>query len=315
MSINSISPRGVAPVLPHPGPEKVLGDAGASALPAGVGEARIGQGALAGRQIAVGSGAERRCAQSAMQTIKAMLSGLSNALVAIVRSPLTLVKSIASYVMRAKAPQSEAIRQFHQDAVTLTGNLATDTPLQQPATVPRGLHSTAIRDWMRDGITIEGRMYGGKSGAGAKDMDAAAQRLIQLCEGNPAAAEWISRFANQQVAMPLMHVLMQEPLGPNGTRGFMFNGGSLSHSISALQGGGIRLDVLYQWEPGKNPEQYLQPNSPSPVDARSHLTARCSLRFELPLTSTSLEMPAVSVLKPLDVQADVRPMSPHSTPT
>lgn len=313
MTMEAISPRGVAAVFPQPAAEKVSVGAPASAPPAG--EARMGQGALAGRQIAVGSGADRGLAQAAIQTIKGMLSTLSNALAAIARTPLALLKNLASYVMRARVPQSAAIRQFHQDAVVLTGKLATETPLQQPAGVPRGLHSTAIRDWLRDGITIDGRVYGGKSGAGAQHMDAAAWRLIQICEGNPAAAEWISRFANQQVAMPLMHALMQEPLGPGGTSGFLFNGGSLSHSISALRDGGIRLDVLYQWEPGKNPEQYLQPNAPFPVDAKSHLTARCSLRFELPLNSTSLEMPKVSVLKPLELQAEVRPVLAHRTPT
>lgn len=277
-----------------------------SALPPAVGQVRTGLGALAKREIAVGPGEDRRRAQTARSIIGSILSAVSSAIQTIVLSPLTLSKKLASYVMRAMTPApSPAVVKFHEEVTILTGALANQPRLQQPASVPRGLHEDANKDWLRYGITINGNVYGGDDGEGALDMEIAAKLLTRMCGDNPATAEWVSRFANQQIGMPFMRLLMEQPMAPNAPPGFLFLGGSISHSISVLPDGGIEVEILYQWNPSKSADMYLNADAHFPVDAKSSLTARCAIRLELPENSSTHEMPVVSLHKPLSISSNV----------
>lgn len=295
---------------PLPGPAVDAAKDGPTPQSPAVGQVQTGLGALANREIAVGPGADRNRAQTGRSIIGSILSALSQAIQAIVLSPLMLVRKLGSYVLRVVTPApppapGPGVAFFHQEVVRLTGSLATGAPLQQPPSVPRGLHESAIKDWLRDGVTINGNVYGGEGGEGALDMEIAARLLTRMCGDNPAMAEWVSRFANQQMGMPLMAVLMQEPLGPDGTPGFQFIGGSLAHSISALADGSIQVDVVYQWTPSKSPSLYLYPEVPFPVDERSSLTARCSIRLEAAANGSTLDMPVASILHPLNISSNV----------
>ncbi len=296
------------------------------ALPASVGQTHLGIGALSSRQIAVGPGENRESAQGAMAAIRNLLSGLTNALRALVMSPVVLARNIASYVVgsrafdaapaqgpaREMAPQlRQAIDTFHSQAVILTGELATEPVLTQASPVPGGLHRTAVADWNRlPGVVLEGETYGAPGFAGKRDIDAAARQLTKMCNGNAAAAEWISRFANQQLGMPMTQLLFQLPLRPDGDSGFILSDPTLTPRISCLSDGAIEVSMRLDWEARKTPELYLDAGAPSRVHADSKLTAGFSLRFELPEDSSSREMPKVSLLKPMEWKADIRPAAP-----
>lgn len=308
---------------PGAGAATASGAVDVGTLPASVGQARTGTGALSGRQIAVGAGENRERAQGAMAAVRSLLSGLTNALWTLVMSPVALARNIASYVMGTRASdaaavqspsretadaQRQAIDDFHAQAVVLKGGLATDPVLAQAPDVPSGLHFTAVKDWSRSpGVVIDGETYGAAHFAGERDMHAAAGQLTQMCNGNAAAAEWISRFANQQMGMPMMQLLLQLPLGPDGKSGFFLNDPTLTPRISRLGDGAIGLTMQLDWEAGKTPGLYVEAGAPSRVHPDSRLTARCSLRFELPAENTSREMPTVSLLEPVEWAADIRP--------
>lgn len=310
------------PPLPARGAGSAAGQlqaSGSGALPASVGQVRTGAGGLSARQIAVGSGNNRERAQGAMAAIKSLFSGLTHALWAVVMSPVALARSIASYAMtcRAAAPRPaadtgsalrEAIAGFHAQAVLLTGALSREPVLAQAADVPRGLHATAVKDWSRwPGVVIDGETYGAAHFAGVRDAHAAAMQLTQMCNGNAAAAEWISRFANQQMGMPLTELLLRLPIGPNGESGFFLNDPTLTPRIARLDDGSVEVTISLDWEARNTPALYLDPGAPVRVQADGRLTAGVALRFELPADNTSVEMPRVSISKPLEWTADIRP--------
>lgn len=297
-------------------------DAGVGgARPESMGQARTGVGAMSGRQIAVGAGENRGRAQGAVASIRNLLSGLTNALWTLVKSPVVLVRSIASYLMRLGAgaatprpavevspAQRQAIDSFHAQAAVLTGELASKPLLSHARDVPRGLDPTAVKDWSRaPGVVIDGETYGAAQFAGERDIDAAAVRLTQMCNGNAAAAEWISRFANQQMGMPMMQLLLQLPLGPEGESGFFLNDPTLTPRIARLGDGAIEVTMSLDWEARKTPGLYVDAGAPSRVHPDSQLKFGFALRLDLPADNTSEDMPTVSLSTPVEWTSSIRP--------
>ncbi len=111
-------------------------------------ESRVeGSGALTGRTIANSPGENRQRAQTACGVIKSILSALSNALMAIVLSPLTLAKGIHTYVI---SPCLEEFRSMRDDANQ-------SVPRMAPPYRPSGASSLdkaaeRINDWINDKI-------------------------------------------------------------------------------------------------------------------------------------------------------------------
>ena len=312
------------------------------ALPASVGQTHTGIGALSGRQIAVGPGEQRGRAQGAMAAISKLLSGLANALRALVMGPVMLARNIGAYVMRSAAPapapvpapaitpfdlqaHGEVIGRFDEDVLRLHGELLNDPvrskadPVPTPPAdgslpegtanrsekepPPLGLHLRAFNDWRRNpGVVIADKTYGGDSAPDT--LKDAGEKLIELCGGNVATAEWISRFANQQMGAPLIQMFAQLPLGRDGSP-FPLSGGQLRHEISKQEDGSVQVEMLYDWSPAKMPNMYLEPEASFKVDPHSRVTARCTLRFEPPADQTTLEMPKASLSKPLALLAEI----------
>lgn len=306
------------------------------ALPASVGQTHTGIGALSGRQIAVGPGEQRGRAQGAMAAISQLLSGLANALRALVMGPVMLARNLGAYVMRSAAPapaitpfdlqaHGEVIGRFNEDVLRLHGELLNDPVRSKAGPVPTpppdgslpegtanrsekeppplGLHVRAFNDWRRNpGVVIAEKTYGGD--APPDTLKDAGGKLIELCGGNAATAEWISRFANQQMGAPLIQMFAQLPLGRDGSP-FPLSGGQLRHEISKQEDGSVQVEMLYDWSPAKMPNMYLEPDASFKVDPQSRVTARCTLRFEPPADPTTLEMPKASLSKPLALLAEI----------
>lgn len=77
------------------------------------GPVQIGGGALQGRTVAVGNGENNRIAHAACAAIKSLVGGLSNALLAVVLSPVALLKGINAYVIK---PCMDEFRSMLDDA-------------------------------------------------------------------------------------------------------------------------------------------------------------------------------------------------------
>lgn len=178
----------------------------------------------------------------------------------------------------------------------------------QSAVPPAVIHAETAQDWALHGVTINGVTYPGaqvENGMapgveGRQSMLEQAQRaLVDICGGNALAADWISRFARQAQARPLVEYLRQESLGSVGSN-LELMGGQGAFAIEP-KAGGVELswNFLYQ-KVGTAPLQIRQgENAPETMQDDATLKASVTLRFEGLATFVAGQAPTPTILQPL----------------
>lgn len=135
--------KGPVPNLPAPNHAPVDGIPADTTAALQPGPAQPGDGALQGRTVAVGNGENNRAAHAACAAIKSLIGGLSNALLAVVLSPVALLKGIHAYVIK---PCMEEFSSMWDDA----NSAGTPRPVYRPPAQLSALDRTSqsFNDWI-----------------------------------------------------------------------------------------------------------------------------------------------------------------------
>ena len=202
----------------------------------------------------------------------------------------------------AKTTLQRAI--FDADVTQLTGVLAKDPMPSANTSAAESIHTQAVKDWKRDGVTINGTTF---SASPENDNVRNASTALSAACGKPMA-QWTSRFANQQVFVPLSKLIGQQPLGPDGETDFLPGGlARQMYTITVLPDTSVQIDLYCSWDP-------LRALSTSrndvldilELDEGSSITAQFSLRLEMPSSGSANAPPTVSILRPLELTTDIR---------
>lgn len=171
--------------------------------------------------------------------------------------------------------------------------------------IPAGVHAATAEDWNLHGIEINGKTYAGGMASGvnggASSLEQACSAFVQACGGNPVAADWISRFAQQRLAEPLLRYLQKESLGGVG-QDMDLSAGVRTLRINALPQGAVELVLDFKYENQKE----------APIDVKNSLTgetlkmdekaglqASVALRFDNLGSFTATQAPVPVISKPL----------------
>lgn len=270
--------------------------------------------ALKGRQVANGDGQGTSLLQKTGTALRGVLSGLSDMLKAVVDA----IKGYRTITID-DGTFAANVTGLHDNLSAKGDDLFLCMPMNRwfpklestdsiPA--PRGVHDQAVRDWSGEGVTINGKRYEGNVGG----VNQAVEKLVALCDGNEASAEWISRFANQQALGQISIQAEKVELGPNKETGFMFTKGRPSYEMSSLGGGAIELTVRYAWnskdgavvqmknmldEAGKPIKDSNILEEEEVAELGQKFNFSYSLRFDLPQDGGSQACPDVSLSQPL----------------
>ncbi len=202
-------------------------------------------------------------------------------------------------------------RAHLQHAQQLFLQLAGDAA-QGQASQSSGLYEEAAQDWAVHGITIAGHAFAGSSTDNgivsvegrASTLEQARSALLEVCGGNAVAADWISRFARQAQAAPLMDFLRQESLGSVGS-GLELIGGKGRFAIEAADGGvELHWNFAYQ-QVGEARLEVRQGDGPlQTMHDRASLRASMSLRFEGLDQFAAADVPMPTISQPLTYSAE-----------
>lgn len=202
-------------------------------------------------------------------------------------------------------PPSAYLKQASDGFSRLEGDAARPQGVQQST----GVHAETAQDWSRhNGITINGVTYpGSQAGTGIapgiegreSTLQQAQRALVDLCGNNAVAADWISRFARQAQAAPLVEYLRKESMGTLGSDLELI--GAKGTFAIEKKGDGVELrwDLLYQKE-GDAPLQITTGDKMlHTMQDDATLKASMILRFEGLDTFVAGRAPAPTILQPL----------------
>lgn len=271
--------------FPHPRP-------GAAAT-----DVRKGIDQLKERLLANGDGQTTARSRNARPLIMRMLSGMSKLFKTVLQAPASLKNAIL---------KDTVTRNFEKSVTQLHGNLSSDplfeckpmnrwfTEPMATTPAPRGVHDQAVRDWSGEGLTMNGEKYPGN----VDGISKAVTKLVDMCGGNEASAEWISRFANQQGLGEMSKTMMPNlPLGPNGEQGYILGKGRPQYEFKSLDKGSVELTISYLWNPANgNLIRNQEPEEPETIGKAIQLSY--SLKFDLPEAKDSRDCPQVKISQP-----------------
>jgi len=209
-------------------------------------------------------------------------------------------------------------QEAHKNLVALEPELSTAqdllVPYTPPAgvtgkhTIPAGVNIVAVKDWNRNGFAVNGTVYPGQGNPGnvsshqdgeSSTLEQGCSAFVQACGGNPVAAEWISRFAHQGLAVPMLQYLNKEPLGTVGN-GVLVSSGTQRFAIDTLPDGAVELTMDYRYQNSEeDPKPLLVGEDLVYMDKRASLSATVTLRFDNPAAYTSTEVPVPVISAPL----------------
>lgn len=246
--------------------------------------------------------------EASMQQVKAQLGMQSD--------PLGIVRRGAETHVDLSPPRAhwqEQQRSFQH----LEGDLAQAQGVLTPYllssggyTIPAGVHAATAQDWRLHGIEINGKAYPGEGQAGwtASGVDGSGSSLVQACSafvqacgGNLVAADWISRFARQRLAEPLLSYLQKESLGSVG-EGIDLSAGVRTLKVNTLAQGAVEVVLDFKYE---NQEEApidvrrMPGDTTLEMDEKARLQASVALRFENLASFTAAQAPVPVISQPL----------------
>ncbi|MCT9809413.1 hypothetical protein N0K08_02075 [Acidovorax sp. Be4] len=207
--------------------------------------------------------------------------------------------------MEARTSSHQQI--FHAEVSQLKGVLLTDPMPSADTSAAESIHQQAVKDWKRDGVTIDGKTF--PPSQESHNVREASTALAEAC-GKPMA-QWVSRFTNQQAFSPVSTLISKLPLGVNGEAGFLPVGtAQQSYTITVLPDKSVQIDLCCSWDspPGLTSARNGEIDMLE-LDKGSNITAKFSLQLEMSSLGATDAPPTVSVLKPLELTTDIR----HST--
>lgn len=246
--------------------------------------------------------------EAALQLVKAQLGMQSDALDIVRRGAETHVD-----LSPPRAHWQAQQRSFQH----LEGDLAQAQGVLQPYLlssgdhqIPAGVHAATAQDWRLHGIEINGKAYPGEGRAGwtasgvdgsGSSLEQACSAFVQACGGNLVAADWISRFAQQRLALPLLSYLQEESLGSVG-EGIDLSAGLLTLKVNSLPQGAVEVVLDFKYE---NQEEApidvrrVPDDTTLEMDEKARLQASVALRFENLASFTAAQAPVPVISKPL----------------
>lgn len=206
----------------------------------------------------------------------------------------------------------------HKDLVTLSPDMRSPLGLLEPYdpagsimgehTIPAGVNFTAVKDWNRTGIAVNFTVYPGQGRPGnvsshqagkSSTLELGCNAFVQACGNNPVAAEWISRFAHQGLAVPMLQYLQKESLGTAGAD-VLVSSGMLTFSIDTLPNGSVDVTMNYRYQnSAEDPKPLLIAGEIRDMNDQASLSASVTLRFDNPSTYTSTQVPVPVISAPL----------------
>lgn len=198
---------------------------------------------------------------------------------------------------------------FNAAATQLTGILLT-TPIAQAIhnhagyTIPAGIDRQASKDWHRDGITINGQHHPGHGSTGSNphnlNLSTSSAAFIQACGNNTIASEWISRFLNQQLSVPILNFLSDQDFGSPYGSGLLFNGLQPTLDVQTLPNGSLEATVNFTFAASTTP-MVMNKNTSQPVTLppNAKIQGSFTLRFDNLASYNAATPPIPTMSQPL----------------
>lgn len=180
---------------------------------------------------------------------------------------------------------------------------ASTTHIPTGLNIPAGIAKQAFEDWHRSGITINGTHHPG-NGAAVNPLQlniaTAMQAFLQACGNNTIAAEWMSRFLNQQLFSAVLDFLATQELGSSGSD-LRLGGLETSIAVQTLANGDVEASINFSFDSNQSPVAIHQTTgNPVTLPPNAQLQGNFALRFEN-LQSYAVNSPPTPVIsQPLE---------------
>lgn len=217
------------------------------------------------------------------------------------------------------APPNAQLEKAKKKLTTLEGDAASPPGPLEPYElevsavkyrIPAGVHADTAREWATHGIEINGVAYRASNPSDRvahgvegtmSTLEQACEAFVAACGNNPMAAEWISRFARQALAEPLLEYLRGESLGTVGPD-MDLSLGRRNLSIRRQEDGAVELSLDFSYENSEDAPvevRNAKTNVVVQLDKQAQLHASVTLRFEGLGNITAQQAPQPKISKPL----------------